>query len=59
MAHQDPRMSDKELAQINAAAAVKNYSVQPRYDYRTVAAVNGPLVVLDNVKVSTNTRWSY
>lgn len=27
-----------------------NYSVKPRLDYRTVAAVNGPLVVLENVK---------
>ncbi|ORX39373.1 putative vacuolar ATP synthase [Kockovaella imperatae] len=43
------RMSDKELAQINAAAAVREYDINPRMDYRTVAAVNGPLVVLDNV----------
>jgi len=27
-----------------------NYSVAPRLDYRTVVAVNGPLVILDNVK---------
>ncbi|KAG8991350.1 Vacuolar ATP synthase subunit B [Tulasnella sp. JGI-2019a] len=45
-----PRMSDKELAQINAAAVTKEYRVDPRLDYRTVSAVNGPLVVLDNVK---------
>lgn len=50
MAPSDPRMSDKELHSINAAAAVREYSVNPRYDYRTVSAVNGPLVVLDNVK---------
>lgn len=25
----DPRISDKELANINAAAAVREYSVQP------------------------------
>lgn len=37
-------------AQINAAAAIKNYSVDPRLDYRTIAGVNGPLVILENVK---------
>lgn len=26
-------------------------------DYRTVSAVNGPLVILDNVKVSVIVRW--
>ncbi|PWO01342.1 putative VMA2-H+-ATPase V1 domain 60 kd subunit, vacuolar [Tilletiopsis washingtonensis] len=46
----DPRISSKEAFQLNAAAAVKNYSVDPRLDYRTVSAINGPLVVLDNVK---------
>ncbi|CAO1632921.1 unnamed protein product [Sympodiomycopsis kandeliae] len=45
-----PRMSDQELFEINAKAAVKNYDVDPRLDYRTVSAVNGPLVILDNVK---------
>lgn len=35
---------------LNAAAAVRRYDVNPRLDYRTVTAVNGPLVVLDNVK---------
>jgi len=46
----DPRMSDKELAQLNASAAVRRYDLKPRVDYRTVTAVNGPLVVLENVK---------
>jgi V-type H+-transporting ATPase subunit B len=35
----------------NAAAASRNYHVRPRLDYRTVSAVNGPLVILDNVKL--------
>lgn len=35
---------------LNVAAASRNYSVNPRLDYRTVSGVNGPLVVLDNVK---------
>ncbi|KAF5360474.1 hypothetical protein D9756_004725 [Leucocoprinus leucothites] len=46
----DPRISDQELARINAAAVTKEYRVQPHLDYRTVSAINGPLVVLDNVK---------
>jgi V-type H+-transporting ATPase subunit B len=45
-----PRLSDQELAAINAAAVTREYTVKPRVDYRTVSAVNGPLVVLDNVK---------
>ncbi|KIR59293.1 V-type proton ATPase subunit B [Cryptococcus bacillisporus CA1873] len=45
----DPRISDGQLAHINAAAAVREYAIEPRMDYRTVSAVNGPLVVLDNV----------
>ncbi|XP_006462742.1 hypothetical protein AGABI2DRAFT_193846 [Agaricus bisporus var. bisporus H97] len=46
----DPRISDQDLARINAAAVTKEYRVQPHLDYRTVSAINGPLVVLDNVK---------
>lgn len=34
----------------NVAAVTRNYSVNPRLDYRTVSAVNGPLVVLDHIK---------
>jgi len=50
MPAQDPRLSDHELFNINKAAVTKNYNVQPQLDYRTVSAVNGPLVVLDHVK---------
>lgn len=39
-----------EAAFINAAAAVRDYNVQPRLEYRTIAGVNGPLVILENVK---------
>ncbi|KAK9708726.1 Vacuolar ATP synthase subunit B [Basidiobolus ranarum] len=46
----DPRINEKEAAAIHAAAVTRNYSLQPRLDYRTVAGVNGPLVILDNVK---------
>ncbi|KCV71465.1 V-type proton ATPase subunit B [Fonticula alba] len=41
---------DATLANINASAATRNYSIQPRLDYQTVVGVNNPLVILDNVK---------
>jgi len=34
----------------NAAAAVRDYNVAPRIDYRTITKVDGPLVILENVK---------
>ncbi|KAH8924889.1 V-type ATPase [Atractiella rhizophila] len=46
----DPRVTDREAAAINAAAAVRRYDVHPRLTYKTVSSINGPLVVLDNVK---------
>ena len=45
----ESRMSDRELFELNQKAAVQNYNVEPRLDYRTVSGINGPLVVLDNV----------
>lgn len=30
--------------------AMRDYSVNPRLRYRTIKSVNGPLVVVDNVK---------
>eukprot|EP01116_Phalansterium_solitarium_P016269 TRINITY_DN3752_c0_g1_i1.p1 TRINITY_DN3752_c0_g1~~TRINITY_DN3752_c0_g1_i1.p1 ORF type:complete len:517 (+),score=171.64 TRINITY_DN3752_c0_g1_i1:86-1636(+) len=53
MAHS--AQSSLDAFKINAAAASRNYSVNPRLDYRTVSAVNGPLVVLDNIK---NAKYS-
>jgi V-type H+-transporting ATPase subunit B len=38
------------MAQINAEAASRDYNIAPRIDYRTVVKVDGPLVILDNVK---------
>ena len=35
---------------VNAGAAVRDYNITPRVDYRTVLDVEGPLVILDNVK---------
>lgn len=47
---QDPRLTQTEATAIHAAAVTRNYAVQPRLDYRTVGGVNGPLVIVDNVK---------
>lgn len=35
---------------LNAHAATRDYNITPRIDYRTVIKVDGPLVILDNVK---------
>eukprot|EP01041_Mallomonas_annulata_P009773 gene9773-20322_t len=37
-------------AQMHAAAVVRDYYVDPRIEYKTIAGVNGPLVILENVK---------
>lgn len=45
---QPPQLSE---SQMHAMAASRDYSVHPTVDYSTVAAVKGPLVILDNVKL--------
>jgi len=40
-----------EAFKTNAAAVTRNYYVEPRIDYRTISGVNGPLVILENVKL--------
>lgn len=42
--------SKEDMARINASAASRDYNIAPRIDYRTVVKVDGPLVILDNVK---------
>jgi len=44
-------MDKKDASIINASAAVRDYNIAPRVDYRTVVKVDGPLVILDNVKL--------
>lgn len=46
----DTVTSDFEAFNINREAAEHDYVLKPRLDYRTVSAVNGPLVILDKVK---------
>lgn len=36
-----PGMSAREAAAINAAAVTRNYAVKPRLQYQTVSAVSG------------------
>jgi V-type H+-transporting ATPase subunit B len=38
------------MHKINHASVTRDYNIAPRIDYRTVLKVDGPLVVLDNVK---------
>ena len=38
------------MHKINVEAITRNYNIAPRLDYRTVVKVDGPLVILDNVK---------
>ena len=49
-------MSDAELFEVNMAAATADYTVAPRLDYRTIKEVNGPLVILENCKVSARAK---
>ncbi|PVH19927.1 V-type proton ATPase subunit B [Candidozyma haemuli] len=46
-----PKMlSDKELYELNKKAVTEGFKIKPRINYNTVGGVNGPLVILDNVK---------
>lgn len=44
------KMSDKELFELNKSAVTQDFRIKPRLSYNTVGGVNGPLVILDNVK---------
>ena len=48
MHQQKPKQAQTAL--INAVAAQRDYNITPKIDYRTVVKVDGPLVILDNVK---------
>jgi hypothetical protein len=43
-------MDKGELFNTNLQAVTRDYNITPRIDYRTVIKVDGPLVILDNVK---------
>jgi len=41
------------MSKLNAAAASRDYKVYPRIDYKTIVGVEGPLVIMENVKFPT------
>ena len=43
-------MNRSDLLHTNIQAVTRDYNITPRIDYRTVVKVDGPLVILDNVK---------
>jgi hypothetical protein len=43
-------MDKGDLFNTNLQAVTRDYNITPRIDYRTVVKVDGPLVILDNVK---------
>jgi hypothetical protein len=48
-----PPVIDQEKEVRQSHEQIKGYTITPRLDYRTVAAVNGPLVILENIKCPT------
>ena len=44
------KMEKANLFNTNLQAVTRDYNISPRIDYRTVVKVDGPLVILDNVK---------
>uniref|UniRef100_A0A6I8PN34 Uncharacterized protein n=1 Tax=Ornithorhynchus anatinus TaxID=9258 RepID=A0A6I8PN34_ORNAN len=48
----------RAVARDHVQAVTRNYITNPRITYRTVCSVNGPLVVLDNVKVISGVHSS-
>lgn len=43
-------MEKSQTFQANLSAVTRDYNIAPRIDYRTIIKVDGPLVILDNVK---------
>jgi len=50
MAHEVERFIPTRQ-KVDQLSVVQDYAVIPRLDYRTIVGVNGPLVILDNVKL--------
>ena len=46
----NPTISIRQGQVDQVAAIVRDYNAQPRITYKTVSGVNGPLVILDDVK---------
>jgi len=43
-------MDSREAFMMNAAAVTKDFNVEPNLEYRTISGVQGPLVILENIK---------
>lgn len=43
-------MDSREAFMMNAAAVTKDFNVEPNIEYRTITGVQGPLVILENIK---------
>jgi V-type H+-transporting ATPase subunit B len=43
-------MSAHDTFFTNASAAVRDYDVNPAIEYRTIAGVQGPLVIMENIR---------
>ena len=46
-AHRCQQHCPGNMSRVEAAAATRDYALKPRLEYRTVAGVNGPLVILE------------
>merc|ERR1719297_13294 len=51
MSHQEEARFIPPRQKLDQLGVIKEYNVVPRLEYRTIAGVNGPLVILDNVKL--------
>ena len=47
LAHRCQHTAQENMSRVEAAAATRDYALKPRLEYRTVAGVNGPLVILE------------
>eukprot|EP01120_Amphizonella_sp_Union-15-10_P011837 TRINITY_DN512_c0_g1_i1.p1 TRINITY_DN512_c0_g1~~TRINITY_DN512_c0_g1_i1.p1 ORF type:complete len:506 (-),score=106.61 TRINITY_DN512_c0_g1_i1:67-1584(-) len=47
------QIKTESIVKTHAEAVLRDYVINPRLDYRTVSGVNGPLVILENVKLPT------
>ena len=41
----------EDISKMHAKIASTDFNIAPRVDYRTMVKVDGPLVILDNVKL--------
>lgn len=42
---------EEDIAKMHSKIVTTDFNIAPRVDYRTMIKVDGPLVILDNVKL--------